>query len=177
MLKTKLAVALALAFAGAVAFAHPYGAGYGPRGMGHMGGYGPDGDHPCWSTTEGGQAQTRQERRDARFKAMDTDKDGKISLEEYQAAPAGGAYGMGPGLRQRETFEQHREAHFKTLDADKDGVLTKEEVKTHPGLTYNFDTIDTNKDGKVSLEEFQSGHPMGGYGRGRGWRQAAPPKE
>ena len=41
---------------------------------------------------------------------MDTDKDGKISKQEWQA---------------------HHETMFTQLDADKDGFVTKEEMKAH----------------------------------------------
>ncbi len=41
---------------------------------------------------------------------MDTDKDGKISKQEWQA---------------------HHESMFTQLDADKDGFVTKEEMKAH----------------------------------------------
>lgn len=44
------------------------------------------------------------------FQMMDTDKDGKVSKQEWQA---------------------HHDKRFSELDADKDGFITQEEMKAH----------------------------------------------
>jgi Ca2+-binding EF-hand superfamily protein len=104
----------------------------------------------------------KREQRVARMvKRLDTDKDGKVSKSEMEAA---------------------MNATVTVVDADKDGFLSKQEVdagkdalkayrqkvKAEPnanlakpgqlprGLIKHFDKIDANKDGKLSKEELDT---------------------
>lgn len=208
MLKTKFALAIALAFAGTVAIAHPWGMGYGRGGC--MMGEG--------TTPEACQAQMH-ERHEARvkaadtdgdgviskaeagkalpglagnFEAVDTDKDGKVTVTELDAARAGGVHGgpgygrgmkpgdgrsMGPGVdpetRQALRHERH-EARVKAADTDGDGAISKAEVeKALPRLARRFEAVDTDHDGKLTVAELDAAAPAGkrggpGYGRGMG---------
>ena len=66
----------------------------------------------------------------ARFDAMDANKDGKITAEERAAHRPG--RGMGPGAKAPAeiTKEQHMkyaEQRFNAMDANKDGKITAEE--------------------------------------------------
>lgn len=91
----------------------------------------------------------------AHFDAIDTDKDGLITLQELQAFrqarhAAGGQRGEG----------------WKKLDVNGDGKLSQEEVVNAPRLQQNFKAIDTNGDGILSAEEIQAAHQqMRGKGR------------
>lgn len=88
---------------------------------------------------------------EARFDAIDTDDDGKISKSEYMA---------------------HCEKNFQLLDTNGDGVLTKREAqqnvmelmmeakkKAIEKAEIHFNKIDINKDGRISLDEWKSALP------------------
>jgi Ca2+-binding EF-hand superfamily protein len=108
------------------------------------------------------QAQPRwkqrvEQREQMAFDRMDTNKDGKISLDEWKAAHPN---------------DPNAEAQFKKLDANGDGFLTKEEFeaaaqqskqmmeeKAKQRAAARFDAMDTNKDGKISLDEWKAAHP------------------
>jgi Ca2+-binding EF-hand superfamily protein len=107
------------------------------------------------------QAQPLRQRAERRaqmaFERMDTNKDGKISLDEWKAAHPN---------------DQNAEAQFKKLDANGDGFLTKEEFqaaaqqskkmmqeKAKQQEEARFNAMDTDKDGKVSLDEWKAAHP------------------
>lgn len=89
------------------------------------------------------------QRRDAWFAAADTDKDGKLSRAEIDAADAS----------RRAEFQQRHQTRgaerFSALDADKDGRISREEAKDHPHFQQRFDQIDANKDGYLSHDELQ----------------------
>lgn len=98
---------------------------------------------------------------EARFAAMDTDKDGKVTAAEREAARsamrgqwrggAGGRDGAG-GMR-----------------GDPDRVLTREETVRRAGV--RFDRLDANHDGKLDAAEIAAARPM----RGPRGADAPPP--
>jgi hypothetical protein len=65
---------------------------------------------------------------------MDTNKDGKITLDEALA-----------GAKTR----------FAKVDANKDGSITKDEAKGP--FAHKLEKKDTNKDGKLTLAEMEAG--------------------
>ena len=70
---------------------------------------------------------------EARFDAMDTNKDGKISAEERAAQRPG--RGMGPGASAPEHSKadmlKRAEARFDAMDANKDGTVNAAERQAH----------------------------------------------
>ena len=74
-----------------------------------------------------------------KFSQMDTDKNGKVTWEEFQKAY--------PGLSQ---------SVFDALDADKNGGISVEEWQRAAG---RFLQMDTDGDGYVSWEDFQRVFP------------------
>ena len=68
---------------------------------------------------------------------MDTNKDGKVSKEEFMKA---------------------HEAMFDQMDANKDGFIDKDEMGKMMEGKCGMSMMDTNKDGKVSKEEFTKHH-------------------
>lgn len=122
---------------------------------------------------------------DARFVAMDANKDGQLSRQEIEAAEA-------KAQAQRLTaLNQRREAAFKKLDTNKDGQLNlaefnagapippqpkpdgskamvrmdgnKDQVVTiqeyRAGPNADFDKLDANKDGRLSPQERAAARP------------------
>ena len=76
------------------------------------------------------------------FAAIDTDKDGTVSMVEIRASI-------------KKAKEKHDQAveRFKSADKDNDGTLTKDEAKAMPRVAKNFDAIDKDRDGTVSERE------------------------
>lgn len=96
---------------------------------------------------------------DARFVAVDTNKDGQLSKLEIEAAEA-------RGQSQRvSVLNQRREAAFKKLDTNKDGQLSLAEFNAgapiptppKPDATKALARWDTNKDQAVTLQEYRAG--------------------
>lgn len=77
--------------------------------------------------------------REAAFRQLDKDKNGSLSLQEFNAAIA--AQGAKPSATPRLT----------RLDTNKDGKISMAENRTPAAA--RFDRIDTNKDGILSVEE------------------------
>jgi Ca2+-binding EF-hand superfamily protein len=86
---------------------------------------------------DGNGAVTRDEMRTTaleRFDKMDANHDGRLTLDEIQAA-------------HRERAAQH----FAAKDVNKDGKLTKDELPNMPDEV--FARLDTNKDGALTPDE------------------------
>lgn len=71
--------------------------------------------------------------------AMDSNKDGKVSLKEFSAA-----------------HDKRMQEKFKHMDANGDGFLTDadHEARSTKRLDSFFATADTDKDGKLSKAEY-----------------------
>ena len=83
-----------------------------------------------------------------RFKAMDSNSDGKVTGAELD--------GLHQGMRGQMQGMKHMsiEQHFDAADSNHDGALTKEEAeKGMPILFARFDENDANKDGKITKDE------------------------
>jgi len=94
--------------------------------------------------------QRHQERAAKRFVVLDTDKNGSLSTEEFQAGkPPGGKHGCGPKRKfsRHETSTTHQER-----------------------AAERFAKLDTDGNGSLSVEEFQAGKkpPMSPFGGKRG---------
>ena len=91
------------------------------------------------------------------FDALDANKDGFLTAEEFPAA----RFGRGPGGRGQ---------GYTRWDANADGKLSRDEVAGAPRLSQEFDAIDANKDGFLSVEELQA---VRGQFAGRGWHRGS----
>lgn len=130
-MKILLACGIAAVLAGGVAAAAP-----GPPNMGDANG---DGIVTV--------AEVRQQMA-SRFRALDSNRDGRVTKAEFDAArePHGKAGGRGPRGGSR---------MFDFADANKDGSVTFAEFIA-PAVD-RVARLDTNKDGKVSRDEADAG--------------------
>ncbi len=89
----------------------------------------------------------------AMFEQMDSNHDGKVTATEMTAAHrgAGGARARRSGMLAVD--------RLKAFDADGDGVLTADEHAK--GAADMFAAMDTNKDGFLTTAEFTPGHARG----------------
>jgi Ca2+-binding EF-hand superfamily protein len=88
------------------------------------------------------------------FSTMDANDDGVLAENEYTAMPMGGGGGMNP--RKQEQMQMRKGKRFKAMDIDGDGKVTREEFV---GVgRKQFQAMDTNGDLKVDVEEFRAGH-------------------
>ncbi|XP_078368284.1 calumenin-B-like [Oculina patagonica] len=105
---------------------------------------------------------------DMKLRDIDTDKDGKVSWEEYKESefPPSTEEGLNEvTLAELREIESRDKKRFEFSDTDNDNLLSREELTLflHPEeskrmtsylIEENMDVFDRNKDGKVSLEEY-----------------------
>jgi len=84
---------------------------------------------------------------EARFKQLDTDKDGKLTKDELFARTPSAAGNVLPSDRQVE----RQEAFFRVLDRDRDGFISKAEFMAQ--ADRNFARCDADKDGRINTAE------------------------
>jgi len=84
---------------------------------------------------------------EARFKQLDTDKDGKLSKDELFARTRPAPGSALPSDRQLE----RQDAFFRLLDRDKDGFVSKAEFMAQ--ADRNFARCDLDKDGRINTAE------------------------
>jgi Ca2+-binding EF-hand superfamily protein len=106
-----------------------------------------------WSAAAQALTPTREQVRKSwenRFQALDKNRNGKISLEEYLAFHGGES----PLRRQFLEYE------FRKYDRDGDGLITYEEHWAPVGLEDEFRGVDRNRDGRISPDEFLQGERL-----------------
>jgi EF-hand domain pair len=84
---------------------------------------------------------------EARFKQLDTDKDGKLSKDELFARTRPAPGNVLPSDRQLE----RQDAFFRLMDSDKDGFISKAEFMAQ--ADRNFARCDLDKDGRINTAE------------------------
>lgn len=113
------------------------------------------------------------------FQMMDTNKDGKVTKDEFlgRASPFFERFDAnGDGsvtkdevtavfMKRMQARAVNRTARF---DANGDGTVTKDEFDTYRGK--RFALMDRNNDGEIDVEEMRVMMPMMANGRGGGWR-------
>lgn len=104
-------------------------------------------------------------RYDARFAAIDSNKDGYVSKDELATAQAKLVQQAQVARLQRMTTE------FQKLDTNKNGSISLDEFKAgapdvRPRQTTDqmLAALDQNKDGKISADEFRSA-PLARFGK------------
>jgi hypothetical protein len=94
------------------------------------------------------------------FARVDTNKDGKISPEEFEAFRAKHAAVEGDGAdvtgAPSDKAAKHAARMFSRFDADHDGFISRAEADAV--LAWRFKRMDTNNDGVLSLEELNARH-------------------
>jgi hypothetical protein len=129
------------------------------------------------------------------FDEMDANKDGKLSLDEFQAAQAkmtdqrfARIDKNSDGVITKDEFPQFPQREgaairpslipdFAKLDKDSDGKVTKDELAAagKDMVAERFKNLDKNGDGVVTKEEFEAGRPQFGGRRGGSRGEGQPP--
>ena len=84
---------------------------------------------------------------EARFRQLDTDKDGKLSQDELFARTPAAGRNVVPDDRQ----VQRQARFFRQVDSDKDGFVSKAEFLAQ--AERNFVRCDLDKDGRINTAE------------------------
>jgi EF-hand domain pair len=85
---------------------------------------------------------------EARFKQLDTDKDGRLSQDElFARTPSSDRNNVLPTDRQ----VQRQSIYFKLMDANKDGFVSKAEFLAQ--AAKNFERCDLDHDGRITTAE------------------------
>lgn len=84
---------------------------------------------------------------EARFKQLDTDKDGKLSRDEFFSRAR---QASGTALPNDKTVER-QDSFFSRVDSDRDGTISKAEFMSQ--ADRNFARCDTDKDGRTNTDE------------------------
>lgn len=87
---------------------------------------------------------------DKMFERLDTNKDGKISPEEFAAFREGNA----KADAKVEKAGKRGQRMFARFDKDKDGALSRAEASDV--LAWRFKRMDANNDGILTIEELQA---------------------
>lgn len=146
-------VALAVALMGSAAIADNQG-GMGMGGpMGHMGMMPPPFDFAAVDANKDGKVTLEEFNayRAAKVAGADTDKDGKLSVDEIAAMD----------LKEMQARSLQRATRMvKDLDTDGDGKLSAAELIARPMPERLFQMADTNKDGSIDQAEADAAMQM-----------------
>lgn len=100
----------------------------------------------------------------ARFATLDADGDGRISAEEFAAGrrgPARAAADQASGPRDEHRaarMQQFREQRFASMDTDGDGYISRAEFDAPRAA--RFSALDANGDGVIDADEQAARHGM-----------------
>ena len=102
----------------------------------------------------------RDTRITAHFAQADSNKDGKLSLDEFKAMNhQQHAEHAERRDERRERMAERMQEHFTKADSNRDGLISKAEAQREmPRVFANFDALDSNKDGQLSKVEITAGH-------------------
>lgn len=93
------------------------------------------------------------------FEAVDTNKDGKMSLQELNTFAAAPPKKPEQAAQSVPSAQPERPGQpgpsFIATDKDHNGTLSKDELKDKPELYQDFDKIDADHDGKVTPREIE----------------------
>jgi len=100
----------------------------------------------------------------AHFQQADSNKDGKLSLDEFKAMKH--QHHAEHAERRDERREDRRERmvenmqeKFSKADTNRDSLISKAEAQREmPRVFAKFDALDSNKDGQLSKVEIAAGH-------------------